>query len=271
MKGLPSWKELLTEASERVMRITMEIEGGKSRSRVVGRGAAGDDTLLADKKAEAVWIEALSAVPGLGILSEEAGPTGDPKASSLAVLDPLDGSSNFERRIPFYCTSVAIVEGTRFEAVSHALVRNLMTGDIYYAEKGKGSTKNGKRIRTTLGTDLGSAVAGIDLSRSKEATTVRVARLLPSIRRQVHFGANALELCLVAEGKIDAFIDIRGRLRVVDFAAARLIAEEAGAVTTLVGGGHAASPITLEGRFSLIASANQGLHREILSALGKLR
>ena len=105
---------------------------------------------------------------------------------------------------------------------------------------------------------------GIDVSRSSVNSVVRLAPLVSATKRQVHFGANALELCYLADGRIDAFVDIRGKIRITDFAAAFLIAKEAGAILTDEAGGPLRPAFDLESRFGFIGSANLGLHKEIL-------
>jgi myo-inositol-1(or 4)-monophosphatase len=81
-------------------------------------------------------------------------------------------------------------------------------------------------------------------------------------------GANALELCFVGDGRIDAFVDARGKMRITDFAAAYLILTEAGGVITDVGGRSLNPEFDLEHRFSFVASANATLHKEILELMG---
>ena len=85
----------------------------------------------------------------------------------------------------------------------------------------------------------------------------------------MHLGANALELCYLAEGKIDAFVDIRGEIRITDFAAAYLIAAEAGAVITDENGGKLEPDFDLRERFSFVGSANEFIHKEILELCRK--
>ena len=258
------WARLLSEASERVQSLVSAISVGGDRARVVGTGASGDKTLLADRLAEEELLRALSAVDGLRVLSEEGGTGGDPRGRTVAVVDPLDGSANFERGIPFYCTSVAVVKGDSLGGVSFGLVRNLVSGDVYWAEKGKGATKNGKRIHTSRAPSLSESVVDIDMSRVEPALVVGLASLVSSVSRQVHYGANALELCFLAEGRFDAFVDLRGRMRITDFAAAYLIAKEAGAAVTDASG-SALKPVLDLGRgFSFVASANRRLHDKIL-------
>ena len=238
------------------------------RGREVGVGASGDTTIAADKLAEDELLRTLKKAGSARVLSEEAGFAGDPGAKTLAVVDPLDGSSNFARGIPFYCTSIAIVEGDSLAGIDVGVVRDMLTGDVYSAVKGKGARKNGRRIRTSNATDLSKAVVGIDLSKGGRRTVDRLAPLAAAVGRQVHFGANALELCLMAEGRTDAFVDIRGRIRITDLAAAYLIAAEAGAVITGPEGEEVAAEFDLGHRLSFVASANAALHKQILELLG---
>jgi myo-inositol-1(or 4)-monophosphatase len=224
-------------------------------------------TTVADKKAEDVLLGALIRVEGLRVLSEEAGEVGSQQARVLAIVDPIDGSSNFERGIPFYCTSVAIAGGRSIGDVNFGIVRDLVRGDVYTATRGGGAKKNGKRIRTSKTSELSKAVVGIDVSKASQGVLRSLLPLVGCIGRQVHYGANALELCLMAEGMTDAFVDVRGRMRTVDFAAAQLIAAEAGAVLSEPGGGELRFSLDLTSRFSFVASANKLLHDKILECL----
>ncbi len=263
------WKQLLEHAAERVQLSVSAISRSDERARVVGKGASGDDTLLADREAEEELRRALSRIDELEVLSEEAGNTGDSKASVRAVIDPLDGSTNFARGIPFYCTSVAIAEGKGLRDVRFGFVRNLVNGDVYEARKGGGATKNGSRIRTSSSTEPSESVVAIDMSRASEKLVADLAPLVAGVKRQVHYGANALELCYVAEGRVDAFVDIRDRMRITDFAAAWLIASEAGALITGASGSVLDPAFDLGARFSFVASANASLHEKILGLCGR--
>ena len=259
-----AWERLLIGATERVRArvaaLVLKGEGGKP----VGVGASGDKTLTADRAAEDVLMRTLLGVKGARVLSEEAGSRGDPDAETLAVVDPLDGSSNFARGIPFYCTSVAIVEGASFDDITVGVVRDLVNGDVYHAVKGMGTRKNGAPVTASRVTEIPHAVLGIDMSRGEGGLIERLAPLIASATRQVHFGANALELCYVADKTTDAFIDLRGSIRITDIAAGYLIAKEAGAEVTDASGKELRATFDLEHRLSLVASANRGLHKEIL-------
>ncbi|MDG6985259.1 MAG: hypothetical protein JRM73_00745 [Nitrososphaerota archaeon] len=259
------WEEFLFASTARVWQKVAPLAKKGGRGRTVGTGAAGDMTIYADKLAEDLLIGDLKKTAGVRILSEEAGAVGPRDGSALAVVDPLDGSSNFERGIPFYCTSVAIVTGKSIDDTSVGVVRDLVTGDVYSARKGEGAKKNGKRIRTSRTVDSAKSLVGVDISRSPPGLVRALAPLVEGVKRQVHLGANALELCYLAEGKTDSFVDLRGKMRVTDFAAANLIAREAGAVVTGSYGETLDVRFDLEHRFSFVASANPVLHRKVLS------
>jgi myo-inositol-1(or 4)-monophosphatase len=261
------WEKLLLGATERVRRRVSPLALKGVRGRTVGVGAAGDTTIYADKVAEDELLKALGRKAR--VLSEEAGSLGDPGLEALAIVDPLDGSSNFEHGIPFYCTSVAIAEGGSMEDITVGVVRDLVSGDAYSAVRGSGARKNGKRIHTSKTGDLSDAVVGVDLSRGGREGAKRLAPLLGAARRQVHFGANALEMCYMAEGRTDAFVDLRGRIRITDLAGAFLIAREAGATITQADGGGLDPVFDLSHRLSFVASSNLGLHKQILELVGK--
>ena len=119
----------------------------------------------------------------------------------VIVVDPIDGTSNFTRNVPFSAISIALSKSDDFSDIYVGLVMNLFTRDIYFGYKGKGAYKNSRRIRA---------------SRIRDTSYPR------------HFGSAALEDCFVGEGILDAHIDVRGDLRVFDIAASQLIVREAG-------------------------------------------
>ncbi len=268
MSQVVDWKGLLQDAAAGAQDAVDKVTAEGKRGVFVGVGASGDRTLRADRDAESAIVRTLRKVPGVRVLAEEGGETGSSKSRFTAVVDPLDGSSNYQRGIPFYCTSIGVVEGKGIQGARAALVRNLVNGDVYYAEKGKGASKNGRPIATSGMKSVEGAAIGADLSRGGLEATRRLAPLL-SKSRQLHLGANCLELCLLAEGQTDAFIDVRGKTRLVDFAGGYLIAKEAGATLTSPSGGRLSPPLSLRSRFSYIASANPVLHRKLVDACNR--
>lgn len=261
------WKKLLTSAASRAQEACQSVGAGRERGRHVGTGAAGDETLVADRETERVIMDSLLPAGDVRVLSEEAGRAGPKGARFLAIVDPLDGSSNFSRGIPFYCTSICVVDGPRLRDARYAVVRNLVNGDVYYSERGTGSFKNGRRLHPSAKTELPDSVAAVDMSKAKPEVIEALGPLSSKVGRQVHFGANALEMCMVADGEVDSFVDIRSRMRVTDVAGAYLIAKEAGAAVTSETGGELDPALDLKARINVVAACGADLHGKILREL----
>jgi myo-inositol-1(or 4)-monophosphatase len=191
-----------------------------------------------DRGSEAL-IEAglLGARPDDGILGEEgadrAGTSG-----VLWVVDPLDGTTNYLYGFPGFNVSIAAeIEGQAVVGVVFDVVRH----ELFSAVRGHGATRDGEPIRPTATTDLGHALIGTGFSyeparrRRQAHVLVEVLPHVRDIRRQ---GAAAVDLCSVACGRLDGYYE-RGLAR-WDLAAGGLIATEAGAVVTDLGGEVAA-------------------------------
>lgn len=220
----------------------------------VGRGAGGNATSRADKVLEDAILKAAKGLK-LSVLSEEAGRV-DHGSHLVAIVDPLDGSRNAGRGIPFHCASVAIgpagADGTLNDIVA-GVVRNLVTGDEYAAVKGKGAWANGKPIKARP-FDPAEVVVGMIADYASTEIEEAHARRGHHIR---DLGSAALELCLVGTGAMDAFVVRRPWLRVIDIAAATLICREAGGVVIDSQTGRDLNmPLDLEGRAGLIAATN---------------
>src|SRR2546428_12308087 len=127
------------EASQRVQKVASPQSDPEVQRRVVGVGASGDKTLAIDRDAESAAIETILQAGDVRVVSEEKGEVGSRRSRWTVLLDPIDGSANFEKAIPFYCTSLAVAEGGRLSKTKHALVRNLVSGDVYYAEVAVGA------------------------------------------------------------------------------------------------------------------------------------
>lgn len=261
------WETLLKEAGERVQEVRDRLITSQEGVERVGEGAGGDTTMRVDKEAEEEILDVVRQKGDVRVVAEEAGESGPADARWTVIVDPIDGSSNFERQIPFYCTSIAVLEGKTLDDASHALVRNLVNGDTYYAEAAGYATKNGSQIRTSQVTELKEAMVGVDMSKSSLQLVASFNQLVASTRRQVHYGANALEACFLAEGKIDGFVDVRGKIRVMDMAAAYLIGRRAGAVFSDREGRPVRPSITVKERFSIFGAANKTLHEKMLEKL----
>jgi myo-inositol-1(or 4)-monophosphatase len=140
---------------------------------------------------------------------------------------------------------------------------DLFSGATFCAEKGRGATLNGRQIKPSQTTCIDEAVIGVDLSAPGYRPLRSLIPLLAKIKYSRHLGANALELCYVAAGISDAFIDIRKKLRVTDVAAAHFILKEAGGVIVTPDGKAFDADLKPTQRVAFVAAANHLLLQDI--------
>jgi fructose-1,6-bisphosphatase/inositol monophosphatase family enzyme len=155
---------------------------------------------------------------GLAVLSEESGTTGERTSGLLAVIDPVDGSTNAHRGVPFYATSICVLDD---EGPLVGLVVNQATGVRYAAVRSGGAERDGRPIAPSDCTELGQAIVGISGFPGTSPGWAQFRAL----------GAASLECCAVAEGVLDAYLTAgRSTLFGWDYLAGLLICREAGAV-----------------------------------------
>jgi myo-inositol-1(or 4)-monophosphatase len=168
-----------------------------------------------DLAADAVAVERLTAA-GCGVLSEESG-MHDGGADVVVVVDPLDGSTNASHGIPWFATSLCAVDA---DGPLAAVVVNLATKDRFRATRGGGATRNGVAIRPSAADDLADAMVGLS----------GYPRRFLGWRQYRALGAAALDLCAVACGILDGYIDCSFDAHGVwDYAGGLLVCQEAGA------------------------------------------
>lgn len=143
--------------------------------------------------------------------------------SGLWCIDPIDGTSNFVRGLPYFAVSVALIRNGRSVL---GVVYNPVGDEVFAAEKGRGVILNGERLqpRTTMH-ELSSALVNIDLKRLDSVLAARIAAQ-PPFSSQRNFGACTLDWCYTATGRFDAYL--HGGQKLWDYAAGSLILEEAG-------------------------------------------
>jgi myo-inositol-1(or 4)-monophosphatase len=182
----------------------------------------------ADIDAEQAVVEAIRQVfPSHSILGEEEA-KGDLSAAELWIVDPLDGTNNFAHRIPQFSVSIGYYQNGRAEC---GVVVNPISGDWYWAAAGKGAFHNGRRLQVSSERQLNGSMVGVgfyyDRGAMMEATLTAIHSFF---KQQIHgirrFGSAALDLCYVADGQFGVFFEYQ--LAPWDFAAGRLIVEEAG-------------------------------------------
>lgn len=189
---------------------------------------------------------------GVGVLSEESG-LHEADRDIVVVVDPLDGSTNAAHGIPWYAVSLCAVDAKGPRA---ALVINIATGERFEATRGGGATRNGEPIRPSGATRLGTSVIGLSGYPPRRFGWKQYRAL----------GASALDLCSVACGRLDAFVDCSHNGHSPwDYLGGMLVCLEAGAVMLDAFDG-ALVVLEHDARRTPIAAASQVLLGEIIAA-----
>ncbi|MGE2814707.1 inositol monophosphatase family protein [Mycobacterium heidelbergense] len=262
---------LAAEAAEFVRARRAEVfgaaAGAPDSGAVRSKSTPTDPVTVVDTETERLLRDRLAQLrPGEPILGEEGGgPTGSAATSETVtwVLDPIDGTVNFVYGIPAYAVSVAV----QVDGVSVAgAVADVVAGRVYSAASGLGAHvtdgRGTRELRCSTVDDLSMALlgTGFGYSRRRRATQATLlARMLPVVRDVRRIGSAALDLCMVAAGRLDAFYE--HGLQVWDSAAGALIAAEAGARVLLP------APNGSVGGTGLVVAAAPGIADELLAAL----
>jgi myo-inositol-1(or 4)-monophosphatase len=265
---------LAEEAAAFVRRRRAEVFGADA-------GADGDDAVqskttptdpvtIVDTETERLLRDRLAQLrSGDAVLGEEIGGPTDPADTEPGavtwVLDPIDGTVNFVYGIPAYAVSVA----AQVDGVSVAgAVADVAGGRLYSAGAGLGAhvaDGGGTRVlRCSAVDDLSRALVGTGFAyshqrRSRQAQLV--SKVLPKVRDVRRIGSAALDLCMVAAGRLDAYYE--HGLNVWDSAAGALIAAEAGARVLLP------EPGDPERNAALVVAAAPGIADQLLAALSQ--
>jgi myo-inositol-1(or 4)-monophosphatase len=227
----PGWLEFCQAVACDVRGLLELLPTRDDREPVVGRGEGGDDTTVLDSEAERLAVGRLEQLAGRDIsfrlVSEELGERrfGDPASPWVVVIDPIDGSLNAKRSLPFYCISIAFADGPTIDDVRFGYVLDLGSGEEWVASAGAGAQVNGR----PLGGVRPKARLGIvDFEATNAALIAEAAgRLDGQVGRIRVLGALALALCQLSDGRLDGVASLK-RSRSVDVAAAALIVREAG-------------------------------------------
>jgi myo-inositol-1(or 4)-monophosphatase len=232
-------EQLATEAAAFVRRRRGEVFAGAPQGdgAVRTKSSPTDPVTVVDTETERLLRERLASLrPDDAILGEEEGGAARaPAGVPVWVLDPIDGTVNFMYGLGAYAVSV----GVQIDGVSVAgAVANAATGEVFSAARGQGAvvTRDGTRtaLRCNVIDELPMALVATGFAYARERRRQQagaVAELLAEVRDIRRVGSCALDLCMVAAGRLDAYFE--SGVHVWDWAAAALVAEEAGAVVRL--------------------------------------
>jgi myo-inositol-1(or 4)-monophosphatase len=256
------WLSLCRASVDDVHRVLAELPTRAEREPVVGQGLGGDETTAIDRAAEDAIVARFRELD-VTIVSEEVGRLGN--GATTVVIDPIDGSLNAKRGIPFFAVSIAVADGDRMGDVTFGYVYDFGSGEEWVARRGEGATVNGEPL-------LVRPKETIEILSFEATLTSLVARDAPKVAELAHrlriMGSLALSLCHLAAGRVDAVCSLKGA-RSVDIAAAQLLVLEAGLAIELFDDPRAfgEAELDLQGRSRVAAAGTAGLCKQLAAAL----
>ena len=188
----------------------------------------------ADIAAQAALIRKLQAIVNVPVLGEEMPDAEQHELweaghEGLWCIDPIDGTSNFVRGLPYFAVSVALLRENKSVM---GVVYNPVSDELFAAELGKGAFMNGEKlIGRESAVPLAQALACVDLKRLPAKLLKKLASK-PPYTSQRNFGASALDWCYTAAGRYDVYL--HGGQKLWDYAAGELILRESGALACCV-------------------------------------
>jgi myo-inositol-1(or 4)-monophosphatase len=264
------WLGLARASVTDIRRVLDDLPTRAEREPVLRRGEGGDDTTAIDAAAEAAIVARLEALnEGLGftLLSEELGERAFGQGGPWrVVVDPIDGSVNAKRGIPFFSLSLAVADGPAMQDVVFAYVYDFGSGEEWTAERGLGAFLGGRRL---TGPPPKDPIEILAFEGTTSATIAdSVAAVEPLARRLRVMGSLALSLCHLAAGRVDGVCSLK-EARSVDIAAAQLLVRERGlAIDLPESPPFGDAPLDLVQRSRVVAAATPDLCARLSAALG---
>ena len=260
---MTDWLELCRSAVADVDAVLDRLPTRAEREPVVGSGEGGDETTAIDRAAEEVILARVREAAG-AVVSEEVGRLGA-SGLPLVVVDPIDGSLNAKRGIPFFAVSIAVAEGETMDDVVFGFVHDFGSREEWTARRGEGAWLNGQPLGAVRPKDE------VEILSFEATLTSLVARDAPKVADLAHrlriMGSLALSFCHLAAGRVDAVCSLKPA-RSVDIAAAQLLCRELGLAVDLfdVVEPFGAAPLDLEQRSRVVAGSD-AVCRRIAAAL----
>ena len=261
------WLDVCREAVGDIKTVLAELPTRREREPVLQVGVGGDDTTAIDAGAETAVVHRLEQLDeSFTLVSEELGErvfgTGSPWR---VVCDPIDGSLNAKRDIPFFSLSLAVADGETMGDVVFGYVYDFGSGEEWTAQRGRGAFLNGRALGDLKPKDQ------IEVLSFEATTTAEVAdkaaHLVGTAYRLRIMGSLALSLCHLAAGRVDAVCSLKPA-RSVDIAAGQLLVRECGLVIDLFEEPpFEAAPLDLVGRSRVVAAGTTDLCRTVADAL----
>lgn len=251
----------LNSAILAVQKASLLIKAKYSGDLIIQEKADASLVTEADIQAEQCIIGHLQNHSSHAIISEESGFLAG-KTDSTWIIDPIDGTTNFTRNIPWCAISVALEKEGEMQI---GVIQNLMDDTLFFAEKKIGAYMNYQPVQVSNISKPERAIVYIEHGRSSKAKSNTIA-LEKKLNDKFHLrlmGSTAYEMTLVASGKADAFLCCEDKIW--DYAAGLCLIEAAGGVIS-DWQGH-----PLKGESDFILASNRSLHPLLVSLIGELQ
>ena len=266
---MTDWLAFCRDAAAAVERALAELPTRTEREPVVALGEGGDETTAIDAAAESAVVSLLERLHAGGVeftlVSEELGERSFGADGLRVVLDPIDGSMNAKRGIPFFSVSIAVADGAVMRDVFFAYVFDFGTREEWTARRGEGAFLNGERL------DGPGPKEEVEMLSFEATTTELVAEQIADMvgiaDRTRIMGSLALSLCHLAAGRVDGVCSLKPA-RSVDIAAAQLLVRERGLAIDLPDAPpFGEAPLDLAGRSRVVAAASPERCAELFARL----
>jgi myo-inositol-1(or 4)-monophosphatase len=261
------WLELCRDAVGDIRAVLAELPTRVEREPVTKTGEGGDDTTAIDAAAELAVLRRLERLDeSFTLVSEELGERAfNGGGTTRVVVDPIDGSLNAKRDIPFFSLSVAVADGETMGDVRWGYVYDFGSGEEWTASRGGGAQLNGNSIGAVRPKEE------IEILSFEATTTAEVAEraaaMTGTAKRLRIMGSLALSLCHLAAGRVDGVCSLKPA-RSVDIAAGQLLVREVGlSIDLFEAQPFEAAPLDLLGRSRVVAAGTPELCRLLAHAL----
>ncbi|MBL7206034.1 MAG: inositol monophosphatase [Candidatus Aenigmarchaeota archaeon] len=257
MKDLKEYEKFAIETAKEAWELIKN-----TGSEIVEMKKGIDFSTVADIESEKLIISKIKErFPEHAILAEESGES-DTKSDFVWVIDPLDGTKNFKRKIPLFCISISLkyknepIVGVIFDP---------NTDKMYHASKGNGAFVNGNPIRVSDINNLKESYVCIDISdldipNEEKEIELRILQKFIEESGRIRSYGTMLAACFIAEGGLEAYFDPNGTVKETDFSAAIVLVKEAGGFVSFE-----KNPINNEKRHLLIT--NNSVNEDVFKAL----
>jgi myo-inositol-1(or 4)-monophosphatase len=266
---MKTWLETCRDCVRDIQSVLGVLPTRVEREPVIRLGEGGDETTAIDQAAEDAVVERLSALgEDFVLVSEELGTrVFGAGGTTRVVVDPIDGSVNAKRGIPFFAFSLAVADGATMGDVRFGYVYDFGSGEEWTAERDRGAFLDGVRLGVQQPKET------IEILSFEGTTTptiaAHVADMVGVAGRLRVMGSLALSLCHLAAGRMDGVVSLKAA-RSVDIAAAQLLVRETGlAIELFEDPPFATAPLDLGTRSRLAAARTPELVDELALALGR--